>query len=724
MYEIFKFTIIVKILPFIFLFFGFNSLFCQIPSLGTFEYKFSLEFQNESSNPFLAAFTKNQHVVFYNDSMIVTLQRSALSAQSYNFMNKYTGDCIIIEKDEGFYVQTNAKDLRVAFDFTGISQTNDTIKYDTFNFEYLGEICKKVSQKYVSLNKSHHVINEKLSYYSKLDDKQIYIPLAEYGKDLGYEFSKKVELIDTVFDRSIFDVDTVGLQRLDLTTYVNTKLGFPVFSDSTFAKQNDQNGLYSIFKGYKNDDFSMDTFFIIKEAVSKFNYETLLDSVKNLKPVEPKLLEEIIQKYKTERIDEILTNYYFKKILSSEKGRKILLENLDFAGIKLKNDKSPLTLEKYKKEGYPLDDLISELKGYHRLVVNLEEFNVKDVIYDIFKMVLPEYAHEPLSVKVNRDDVELNFRDNSYKLSFQHINESKEDYSILHYKKYFINQQIRELFAKMSVDLDLNRKIGICDFSQIRSLYGPDYTIDTFLICAFDKDFGIKAENLPIGLSFHDSLQVSKQLKIYHLYSESNSGYISFPLNFNNIYLKSSKLREFQKFYELVGENNKYIRKMMFESAENIPYALTDLERIFVFFFDYYLDENRFIPDFLAKIPYEKENMDTICDFNIAFPKIYDLLNRKLNIKNIYMKKNKDWHYLVQFNFKGREYKIVGTYEEVAFGCVKTIDQILASDKKYKYRIYTSLESNDFYKKLIILRKDEIHFFEQASGISLSTFTK
>ena len=120
---------------------------------------------------------------------------------------------------------------------------------------------------------------------------------------------------------------------------------------------------------------------------------------------------------------------------------------------------------------------------------------------------------------------------------------------------------------------------------------------------------------------------------------------------------------------------------------------------------------------------YDKKTIDTLSDFNIAFHKIYNLLNQKLNFKNISMKKINDWQYEVNFEYQSKRYKISGTLDDVGFGCAKAIDQILALNKELNYRIFTSLENNEFYKKLIILRNDELPFFKHATGISLSTLS-
>ena len=85
------------------------------------------------------------------------------------------------------------------------------------------------------------------------------------------------------------------------------------------------------------------------------------------------------------------------------------------------------------------------------------------------------------------------------------------------------------------------------------------------------------------------------------------------------------------------------------------------------------------------------------------------------------MKKINDWQYEVNFEYQSNRYKISGTLEDVGFSCAKAIDQILALNKELNYRIFTSLENNEFYKKLIILRNDELPFFKQATGITLST---
>lgn len=698
-----------------------SDLFGQIPNIGSFSYKLSIENSNESSNPYLDVMDEAQHMVFYNDSMIVSLQSSVFTDQSYIYTNRNNGEFIIIEKENGTYLVSNTKDFSKAFDFLDLLSTNDTISYDTFLFEYLGEHCKKVIPKYDSVNSPHFIINEKISFFSKTENKQIYLPLEEYIKMGEFSYSKKVHHIEPDFDHSIFRLDTIGLKRLDLKTYVNTKLGFQIGSGTN----SEMDAQPSKSKTYLYDDTTLDTFSKIMELTRKVKSGTLLDSLRNSKLNEPELISEIDQKIKTERIDEILRKYFYDKILSSESGRKLLLENLDFAGIKLWNDKSPITSEKYQKEGYPLDQLISELKGYHRLVVNLEETKLKDVIFEMFKIVFPEHPLDSNKITIEKEYINVKFEGNNYKLSLHAINENIDKHSELHYIKVFIKNQIQELFTKIFVDLDLKRKIGICSYSDMRILYGPDYKNDTFLICVYDKSFGLNNVNLSIGLSFHDSLNVSNQLKLIHLYGEPNLGHIKWPVNYNqNSYLNTNELKEFQKFYRKVGQNNKYIKKMMFEEAEMIPYALTDLNRIFTFFYDYYQDENSIYPDFFNTMTFEKNNIDTICDFSTSFPKIYNLINRKLDISKIHIKKFNEVQYLVEFKFNEKVFKINGTFEDMCIGFIKSIDQILASDKKYKYRIYTSLESNDFYKQLVILKDDEVPYFEKASKIKLTTYTK
>lgn len=729
-----KSNILNALIIFCFICINVSNLSGQIPTTGTFNYKLSLENPNEPPNPYLAAMNEVQHVVFYNDSMIVSLQSSVFTDQSYIYTNRNNGECTIIEKEGGTYVMTNTKDFSKAFDFLELLNTKDTITYDTLLFEYLGDRCKKVIRKYDSNNSPHFIINDKISFFSKSENKQIYLPLAEYSKVGEFSYSKKVLRIEPVFDHSIFKIDTIGLKRLDLETYVNTKLGFQIGSDTN----SEMDAQPSKSKTYRYDDITTDTFYYINQKAMvylqdtnitsismprKMNYEVFLDSLKNTKLVTSELMLEIEQKINTVWIDEILRKYFFNKTLSYELGRKILLENLEFAGIRLWDDKSPLTSEKYQKEGYALDQLISELKGYHRLVVNLEDTALKDIIFEMFKIVFPEYSLDMNNINVAKDYIYIRFRENNYRLSLEAINSNTD--SKLHYTNSFIVSQMQELFSKIFVDLDLKRKIGICSFSQMKSLYSTNHTIDTLMICVYDKSLGLTNVNLSIGLSFHDSLNITNQLKLIHLYGEPNLGQIKWAVNYNeNSYLKTNELKEFQKFYRKVGQNNKYIKKMMFEAAENIPYELTDLDRVFNFFFDFYLDEYNFSP-IIFKNNYEgKKCLDTICYFNTAFPKIYDLLNRKLEIEKINLKKINDVQYVVQFNFSGKEYKSSGTYEDISFGCSKIIDQILASDKKYKYRIYTSLDGNEFYKNLIILKDDEVPYFEKASKVKLTTHTK
>ena len=99
------------------------------------------------------------------------------------------------------------------------------------------------------------------------------------------------------------------------------------------------------------------------------------------------------------------------------------------------------------------------------------------------------------------------------------------------------------------------------------------------------------------------------------------------------------------------------------------------------------------------------------------------MFKQKLKFKNISRKKINDWQYEVNSEYQSKRYKISGTLEDVGFGCAKAIDQILALNKELNYRIFTSLENNEFYKKLIILRNDELPFFKQATGISVSTLS-
>lgn len=701
---------------------GNNIVICQIPNLGTFSYDISIGDPNEPPNQFFAAISESQQVIYYNDSMIVTLQMSVFADQSYHYINKKNGNCTILERENGIYVQTTTKELSKAFDLLGLLNAMDTISYDTLSIEYMGTLCQKVTKKYEDPKSTYFIINSNLSYFSDSEMKEIYIPMVEYQNIEGYVYSKTVKQINTTFDHVVFELDTLGLKKIDLQTYVNQKMGFQIVSDSIYNSDSGQNNMFSMFSGYKRDKITKDTFHLVLDITRKFNDENLLDSIRNVKIIDPALFDYIQNNIKTQRIDEIVKYYFYNKILSTERGRKTFLENLDFAGIKLKNNASPLTLHKYLKEGYALDQMIAELKGYDRLIINLDELNYHDLINNIFKIVFPEYADQTLKVKVDKNNVEVYFNDNIYKLSLENINENIE--SQLHYKKAFISQGIRRLFTKMIVDSDLKRKVGIFDFSFIRNLFGPDFKIDTFFVYMYDKNTGIKKENLNIGLSFHDSLHVLHQLKLNYFYADENYGESSIPLNFeSNKYLKTSQLKEFQSFYKKVVKNNKHISKMMQNVAANIPYELIDLDRIFAFFYEFYLNDDSFVPQVVVNTSYENNKVDTICNFNIAFPNIYNLLNQKLNIENIYIKKNNDWQYLVVFDFKGKNYKIVGTYEEIGKGCAKIIDQILSLDVKLKYRIYTSLEENEFYKRLIILRIDEVPLFEKASGISLTTLT-
>jgi len=701
-----------------------NMVYCQIPKYGSFSYTNSLENPNEPPNPVLAAFNESQQVIFYNDTLIVMLQNSAFTDQSYQYINKKNGNCTIVERENGIYVQTNTKDLNKAFDILGINQSMDTISFDTVNFEYLRSSCKKVFKKYDTSKATYFVINTNLSYYSNSDNKQIYIPLEENVSLGGYSYFKSIHQRDTTFDLTIFSLDTIGLKKISLQSFVNQKLGFQVIPDSSYNSEYDANNMFSWFGNNKTDDITKDTFYSLLEiTLQSFNNEKVkLDSIRSSKLIEPALLNFIDSNINTHRINDIIRHYFYNKILKTEKDRKTLLENLEYAGIQLKNGKSPTTLEKYIKEGYALDQLISDLKGYERMVINLENLNYVEVIKDIFKIVLPEYAHQSLRVKIKNENIDFIFNDINYKLDLRIIYDNPE--SSLYYKNVFITQNIRELFTKIFVDLDLKKKIGIIPISQFSNLYRGNQKVDTFLICTYDKNTGIKRENLQIGLSFHDSLKISKQLQLQNLYSEEGFGNYSSPLDFEkNKYLKTNQLKEFQRFYRKVGSNNKYIRKMMLETAENIPYELTDMGRIFVFFFEFYLDEGNFIPLFFMGTAYDKKTIDTLSDFNIAFPKIYNLLNQKLNFKNISMKKINDWQYEVNFEYQSKRYKISGTLEDVGFGCAKAIDQILALNKELNYRIFTSLENNEFYKKLVILRNDELPFFKQATGISLSTLS-
>ncbi|MBK6497139.1 MAG: hypothetical protein IPG00_02815 [Saprospiraceae bacterium] len=191
-------------------------------------------------------------------------------------------------------------------------------------------------------------------------------------------------------------------------------------------------------------------------------------------------------------------------------------------------------MEKYIKEGYALDQLISDLKGYERMVINLENLNYVEVIKDIFKIVLPEYAHQSLRVKIKNENIDFIFNDINYKLDLRIIYDNPE--SSLYYKNVFITQNIRELFTKIFVDLDLKKKIEIMPISQFSICIG-NQKVDTFLICTYDKNTESKEkkENLQIGLSFHDSLKISKQLQLQNLYSEEGFGNYSSPLDFEKI---------------------------------------------------------------------------------------------------------------------------------------------------------------------------------------------
>ena len=73
-----------------------NMVYCQIPKYGSFSYTNSLENPNEPPNPVLAAFNESQQVIFYNDTLIVMLQNSAFTDQSYQYINKKNGNEFLI----------------------------------------------------------------------------------------------------------------------------------------------------------------------------------------------------------------------------------------------------------------------------------------------------------------------------------------------------------------------------------------------------------------------------------------------------------------------------------------------------------------------------------------------------------------------------------------------------------------------------------------------------
>lgn len=499
-------------------------------------------------------------------------------------------------------------------------------------------------------------------------------------------------------------------------------MGFQVIPDSTYSSSKDNN-MFSWFSNReKVDDITTDTFYRLVEIISNpyLKENARLDSMRYSKFVEPALLAKIESDINIRSLNEIVTTYYYGKILQTEKERNILLENLAHAGIVLKDGNSPMTLEKYKREGYPLDQLIAELQGYERMIINLEEIKYEQVIIDIFKLAFPEFDKQPLKIKVNKSDIDIEFNKTKYKLNLEIINNNPE--SSLHYKSYFITQYIKDFITQIFIDFDIKRKIGILPLSRMRDVYRNEQIIDTFMISVYDQNTGIKKENFQVGLSFHDSLKIVKQLKLKHFYFNDYFENSSLNLNYDQ-YLKSRKLKEFQELYIKVGKNNSYMQKVMQEAANELHYPMHDYGRLTAFFFKFYLDESEFIPKFLIGDAFDNEKIDIVSNFETAFPEINNLLARKLSINNISQKKYNDAQYEIQLVYKGKKYTISGTLEDIGIGCAKIIDQILASEKNLGYRIYTSLEKNYFYKELIILRNDELAYFKNASGISPTTLT-
>lgn len=206
----------------------FNShiILGQIPKIGTFSQKIAFKDSSDKPNPFLTALGESQFFVFYNDNMIVTLQSSIYAEQDYNYINKNNGNCTIIDKENGVYVETNTKDFNRAFDILDLWSTTDTISFDTTDFKFLGTSCQKVTKTFDTTKSTYFIINNNISYFSVADGKQIHFPLEENISLGEYSQFKTIDKVDSTFDHNIFIKDLSNLKKNRLINLCQSKNGF------------------------------------------------------------------------------------------------------------------------------------------------------------------------------------------------------------------------------------------------------------------------------------------------------------------------------------------------------------------------------------------------------------------------------------------------------------------------------------------------------------------